>query len=163
MKLVHYTAIPLGLMLLFSAVIVSYDDAFAQRKVATMVTVDDVPSKVRPGNKVTLTGMVMTADKEPLPDASVNVYLFTSDPKLIVVASGVTGLEGMYEIVWDVKLIPRERAFTDVTQKIHTQIGSLFVKFEGDDGFAKSRTAKTTVTIVVNSIKTFVSSDKKVY
>jgi hypothetical protein len=79
------------------------------------------------------------------------------------VASGVTGLEGTFEIVWDVKLVPQERALTDVTQKIHTQVVSMFAQFEGDDTYASSKTGKTTVTIEVNSIKTFVNSDKKVY
>lgn len=163
MKVMHYGAVVLGLMLLISVAAVPYDNVFAQRKISTETTVDDVPRKVRPGQQVTLTGTVMTNDGHPVVDAPVNVYLLTSDPKLIVVASGVTGLEGTYEVVWDVKLIPRERALTDVTQKVHTQIGSLFVQFEGNDQFVSSRTSKTTVTIAVNSIFTFVSSDKKVY
>lgn len=163
MKLAHYAAIPLGLMLLLSTGLVSYDSAFAQRKTPVIVTIDDVPSKVRPGDKATLTGAVMTANEEPLPDVPVNIYILTSDPKLIVVASGVTGLEGTFEIVWDVKLVPQERAFTDVTKKIHTQVVSLFAQFEGDNTYASSKTGKTTVTIEVNSIKTFVNSDKKVY
>jgi len=163
MKVARYAAVPLGLMLLLSVVLVSNNDVFAQRKVPTIVTIDEVPSKVRPMDQVALTGMVMTADEDPIPNVSVNIYLLTSDPKLIVVASGVTGLEGTYEIVWDVKLVPRERALTDVTQKIHTQVASLFAQFEGDDVYAASKTAKTTVTIEVNSVKTFVSSDKKEY
>ncbi|MEM2760027.1 MAG: hypothetical protein QXU32_10695 [Nitrososphaerales archaeon] len=163
MKSQYYAAIPLGLMLLASTGLVFQNDALAQRKMPTIVTIDEVPSKVRPGDRVTLTGTVMTADEEPLSNIPVNIYLLTSDPQLIVAASGVTGLEGTYEIVWEVKLIPRDRPLDDVTQKIHTQIASLFAQFEGDDRFASSKTSKSTVTIEVNSIKTFVNSDKKVY
>ena len=163
MRLIRYSAIPLGLMLLLSTGLVSYDGVFAQRKMATIVTIDEVPSKMRPGDMVTLRGMVMTADEKPLPDAPVNIYLLTSDPRLIVVASGVTGLEGTYEIIWDVKLIPREKAFTDVTRQIDTQIASLFAQFEGDDRFTFSKTLKSTITIDVNSLKTFVNTDKKQY
>jgi hypothetical protein len=168
MKLAHYAAIPLGLMLLLSTGFVSYNNVFAQvnltqTKMATETTIDDVPKIVRPGKQVTLTGSVMSGDGEPLQDATVNIYLLTSAPKLIVVASGITGIEGTFEIVWDVKLIPQERALTDVTRKVDTQVGSLFAQFEGDDTFAPSKSAKSTVTIEVNSIKTFVSSDKKEY
>lgn len=163
MKWASYAAIPLGLLLLFSVVLVPFDGAFAQKKTATDITLDEFPSKVRPGDKTALTGMVTTADGEPIPDLAVNIYVLTSDPKLIVVASGVTGLEGTYEIVWDVKLIPQEKAFTDVTQKIHTQVMSMFAQFEGDDQYMASKTKKSTVTIEVNSITTFVSTDKKEY
>ncbi|MFQ5940859.1 MAG: hypothetical protein ACE5KA_04080 [Nitrososphaerales archaeon] len=163
MKLAVYAAIPLALVLLLYSMPFSYDDAFAQRKVATIVTIDEVPGQVRPGDKVSITGMVTTAEEEPLVDMPVNIYILTSDPKLVVVASGVTGIEGTYDIVWDVQLLPRERALTDVTQKIHTQIGSLFAQFEGDDRYAPSKTGKTTITIAVNSIKTFINTDKREY
>lgn len=163
MKIMHYGAVVLGLVLVISTIAVSYEGANAQRKMSTETTVDDVPKKVRPGQQVTLSGSVMSADGEPVTDGEVNVYLLTSDPKLIVVASGVTGLEGSYEIVWDVKLLTRERVLTDVTQKMDTQVASLFIQFEGNDRFASSKTSKTTITIDVNSVFTFVNTDKKVY
>jgi len=163
MKWAYYAAIPLGLLMLFSAGLVPFDGAFAQKKIATDITLDEFPGKVRPGDKTALTGMVTTADGEPIPDLPVNIYVLTSDPKLIVVASGVTGLEGTFEIIWDVKLIPQEKAFTDVTQKIHTQVMSMFAQFEGDDQYMTSKSKKSTVTIEVNSITTFVNTDKKEY
>ena len=163
MRLIRYATIPLGLMLLLSTGFVSYDGVFAQRKISTIVTIDEFSSKVRPGDMVPLRGMVMTADEKPVPNALVNIILLTSDPKLIVVASGITGLEGSYEIVWEVKLIPKERAWTDVTQQINTQLASLFVQFEGDERFTFSKTKKTTITIDVNSVNTFVSTDKREY
>lgn len=162
MKLAYY-AIPMGLMLFLSAGLVPYNDAFAQRKIPTIVTIDDVPSVVRPGDKVTLTGEVMTAAEVPIPDVPVNIYLLTSEPRMVKVASGVTGLEGIYEIVWNVKLLERERAPNDVTRQIPTQIAVLFAQFEGDDRFSNSKTGTTTIRIEANSIKTFINADKKVY
>ena len=164
MKLLHYAAITLGVMLVLSTGLVSYNSpASAARQKATEITIDDVPSIVRPGDKVTLTGSLMTTDGEPITDAAINIYLLTSDPQLIIAASGVTGLEGTYEITWNVQLLPIHRAFTDVTKQVKTQVASLFAQFEGNDDFAASKTAKTTITIERNSINTFVNSDKKLY
>ena len=163
MKPAQYVTITLVMIVLVSAVVVSYDAAFAQRKSSAIITIDEVPKKVRPGETVPLTGMVMTTTGEKISNAPVNIVLLTSDPRLIVVATGVTGLEGTYEIEWNVKFIPQERAFTDVTRQIDTQVASLFAQFEGNDNASASKTDKTTITIDVNSIKTFVNTDKRQY
>ncbi|MFQ5970549.1 MAG: hypothetical protein ACE5J2_08675 [Nitrososphaerales archaeon] len=164
MKLLPCAAITLGAILILSTVLVSYNSpASAAVQKATEITIDDVPSKVRPSDEVALTGSLMTSDGEPITDATINIYLLTSDPQLIIVASGVTGLEGTYEITWNVELLPTDRALHDVTKQVDTQVASLFAQFEGNDDFVASRTAKTTITIEVNSINTFVNPDKKLY
>lgn len=164
MKILSYTAVLMGLMLVLSTVLVSYNvPVMAAKQKATSVTIDEFPTKVRPGDEVTLTGMLTTADGEPINQEPVNIYILTSDPQLIVVATGVTGLEGTFEVVWDVQLTPIYKALVDVTKSFDTQVVSLFAQFEGDENFAASKTGKTTVTIEVNSLKTFVSTDKKVY
>jgi len=164
MKMLPYAAVSLGLMLVLSAGLVSNNvPAIAAKQKATIITIDEVPTKVRPGAKVTFTGTLTTVDGEPLNQVPVNIYILTSDPQLIVVASGVTGIEGTYEVVWDVQLVPIQRASTDITKSFDTQVVSLFAQFEGNENFGASKTAKSTVTIKVNSIKTFVNSDKKLY
>ena len=164
MKILSYAAVLMGLMLVLSAVLVSYNvPVMAAKQKATSVTIDEFPTKVRPGDQVTLTGMLTTADGEPINQEPVNIYILTSDPQLIVVATGVTGLEGTFEVVWDVQLTPIYKALVDVTKSFDTQVASLFAQFEGNEFYAASKTGKTTVTIEVNSIKTFVTTDKKVY
>lgn len=163
MKLTHYAAIALGFALVLSTVTITYDASAQRRQQQTIVTIDEVPKRVRPGWTIPLTGMVTDIEGNPMPNIPITVYLLTSDPKLVPAASGVTGLEGNYEVVWNVKLIEQQKAFTDVTQKVDTQVMSLFVQFDGDDRFASSKTSKTTVTIDVNSVQTFVNTDKKVY
>jgi len=164
MKLLSYAAVSLGLILVLSAGLVSYNvPAVAAKQKATSVAIDEFPTKVRPGDQVTLTGMLTTADGEPINQVPVNIYLLTSEPQLILAATGVTGIEGTFEVVWDVQLIPFERAHMDVTKSFDTQVVSLFAQFDGDENFASSKTGKTTVTIEVNSLKTFVSTDKKIY
>ncbi|MFQ5921148.1 MAG: hypothetical protein ACE5JV_03935, partial [Nitrososphaerales archaeon] len=165
MRMLQYVAIPLGLMLVISAGLGSYYPlASAAGKQATVVEIDEVPGKVRPGEGVTIAGTITTADGEPLPPQTpLIVYLLTSDPRLVEAASGVTGLEGTFEIVWDVELVFTYRASHDTVKSIDTQVMSLFVQFEGDDTFAPSKSSKTTVTIEVNSLKTFVNPDKKEY
>ena len=164
MKILSYAAVLMGLMLVLSAALVSYNvPVMAAKQKATSVTIDEFPTKVRPGDQVTLTGMLTTADGEPINQEPVNIYILTSDPQLIVVATGVTGLEGTFEVVWDVQLTPIYKALVDVTKSFDTQVASLFAQFEGNENFAASKTRKTTVTIEVNSIKTFVTTDKKVY
>ena len=164
MKMIPYAAVSLGLILVLSAGLVSYNvPVIAAKQKATSVTIDEFPTKVRPGDKITLTGMLTTADGDPINQVPVNIYILTSDPQLIVVASGVTGLEGTYEVTWDVELVPIQKALADVTKSFDTEVVSMFAQFEGDENFAPSKTGKTTVTIEVNYIKTFVSTDKKVY
>jgi len=164
MKILSYAAVLMGLMLVLSAALVSYNvPVMAAKQKATSVTIDEFPTKVRPGDQVTLTGMLTTADGEPINQEPVNIYILTSDPQLIVVATGVTGLEGTFEVVWDVQLTPIYKALVDVTKSFDTQVASLFAQFEGNEFYAASKTGKTTVTIEVNSIKTFVTTDKKVY
>jgi hypothetical protein len=164
MKMLSYAAVPLGLMLVLSAGLVSYNvPVIAAKQQATMVSIDEFTTKVRPGDQVTLTGMLTTADGKPINQSPVNIYILTSEPQLIVVATGVTGLEGTFEVVWNVELVPIHKAIMDVTKSFDTQVVSLFAQFEGDENFAASKTGKTTVTIEVNSIKTFVTTDKKVY
>jgi len=164
MKMLSYAAVLLGLMLVLSTVLITNNvPAIAAKQKATTVSIDEVPTKVRPGDKVTFTGMLTTVDGEPINQVPVNIYLLTSDPQLIVAATGVTGIEGTYEIVWGVQLIPIQRASSDVTKSVDTQVVSLFAQFEGNDDFGASKTGKSTVTIEVNSVKTFVNSDKKIY
>ncbi len=164
MKKLPYAAVSLGLMLVLSAGLASYNiPAFAAKQKATMVTIDEIPTKVRPGDKVTFTGMLTTVDGEPVNQAPVNIYVLTSEPQLIVVTSGVTGIDGTYKVTWDVQLIPIQKATYDLTQSFDTEVVSMFAQFEGNEKFAPSKTPKSTVTIEVNSIKTFVNTDKKVY
>jgi hypothetical protein len=163
MKSWYYAAMPLAALLVLSVGLVSNDNAFGQRKSASLISMDEVQNIVRPGAEVTITGIVTTGEEEPIPDAAVTIYFATSEPRLIPVATGVTGLEGTFEVVWNVELLPIERALTDVTQKVDSQIGELFAQFEGNDRFAASKTGKTTITIDVNSLTTFVNTDKKLY
>lgn len=164
MKILPYVAVSMGLILVLSAGLASNNlPANAAKQKATVITIDEVPGKVRPGDTVTLTGTLTTADGEPVNQVPVNIILLTSDPRLVVAASGVTSPDGTYEISWDVELIPTDKALTDVTQKMQTQVVSLFAQFDGDEQFAPSKTGKSTVSIQVNAIKTFVNTDKKVY
>jgi len=164
MKILPYAAVSLGLMLVLSAGLLSNNfPANAAKQKATVIAIDEVPGKVRPGNTVTITGMLTTVGGEPLNQVPVNIILLTSEPRLITAASGVTSPEGAYEISWDVKLIPTDKALTDVTQKMQSQVVSLFAQFDGNEQFAPSKTDKSTVTIEANTIETFVNTDKKVY
>jgi len=168
-KILPYAALPLGLMLVLSATSVSYYlPANAQVNLnaagmATVITLNDVPGKVRIGEKVTLTGALTTVDGEPINQVPVNIYLLTSEPKLMVAASGVTGRDGSFEITWDVQAIPTNKATYDVTKTLATQVVSLFAQFEGSAQYATSKTGKSTVKIEANSIKVFINADKKVY
>ncbi len=164
MKMQPWAAISLGLILVLSVVAVSNNvPVAAARQKATTITIDEVPTKVRPGDQVTFTGVLTTADGEPVNQEPVNIYVLTSDPRLIVVATGVTGIEGTYEVMWNVQLLSMDKATHDLTTNFDTQVVSLFAQFEGDENFVSSKTGKTTVTIEVNSMKTFVSTDKKLY
>ncbi len=166
--MLQYVALSLGLMLVLSTAFVSYVPANAQVNLnptgmATVITLDDVPVKVRIGDNITLTGMLTTADGDPISQVPVNIYILTSEPQLIVAASGVTGLDGKYEVMWDVQTIPTTKAIYDVTKALPKQVVSIFAQFEGNEKYAASKTGKSTVKIEPNFIKVFVNSDKKIY
>lgn len=164
MKRLAYVGIILGLMLvLYAGTVSSAPLATAQKRAPTVITLDEVPTKVRPGDQVTFTGMLTTADGEPLSQIPVKIYVLTSDPRQIEVASGFTGLEGAYEVTWNVELVSFSRASADVTKSLDTQVVSLFAQFDGDEQYTRSKTGKSTVTIEVNKVNTFVTFDKKVY
>jgi hypothetical protein len=93
----------------------------------------------------------------------VTIYKFVPKPELIPIASGVTGIDGDFELSWIAEFTPIERAPTDVTRKFQTETVTIFAQFDGNDQYASSRSGKNTATIKVNEIKTFVNSDKNLY
>lgn len=168
MKTPSYVALSLGLLLILSATFVSSSRANAQVNLnatgtPTVLTIDDVPARVRIGDNVTLSGTLTTVDGKPIPHVLVNIYLFTPEPRLFVVASGSTGTDGRYEVAWNVQAIVTNKLSNDVTKKLTTQSVSLFAQFDGNGAYAGSKTGKAAVIIEANTIKVFVNTDKNAY
>jgi len=165
MKVLSYIALSLGLLLTFSTL--SYS-ASAQVNLQatgtrTLLTLDDLPSKIRIGEKVSFTGKLTTSDDTPIEGASIVVYSFTAEPRLAPIASIVTDGNGEYRAEWEADAAIVNKPDNDVTKKIPTQVVSIFAQYDGDDTYAPSKSKKSIVSIQPNSVKAFVNADKKAY
>jgi hypothetical protein len=160
----------MGLVLVLSTVAMA-NTSFAQRKMPTILEFEMTGCKnsltcgaeLLVGDEVQFTGVLTNANGDPLSEMPVTIYKFVPKPELIPIASGVTGIDGDFELSWIAEFTPIERAPTDVTRKFQTETVTIFAQFDGNEQYASSRSGKNTATIKVNEIKTFVNSDKNLY
>ncbi|MFQ5970550.1 MAG: hypothetical protein ACE5J2_08680 [Nitrososphaerales archaeon] len=115
------------------------------------------------GDMVTFSGTLTTENETPIPGATVNIMNLLPTPELVVIATGVTGIDGDFELSWTAQFTPREKASTDVLKKYLDETLELFAQFEGDATYAETRTGKLIATIKANQVFTSVNSEKKVY
>ncbi len=115
------------------------------------------------GDTVTFGGSLATPDGTPIAGEKINVVKLTSKPELIVIASGVTGIDGSYTVSWTAQFTPREKAIQDVTKKFLHEDIVVFATFGGDDKFGPAKTGKLTATIDANQLLTSVNVGKRVY
>lgn len=115
------------------------------------------------GETVTFHGTLTTKDEKPIPGATVNIVQLLSKPELVTIASGVTGIDGEFDLMWTAQFTPVEKATTDVTKKFLKETVVFFAQYDGDDTYAGARTAKQTATIMANQIFTTVNAEKRVY
>lgn len=133
------------------------------RGLPTILTLDDLPAKVRIGDIITLTGTLATVDGKPAEQVTVKIQILTSEPQLITLGSALTDKDGMYQVTWKVRALETNKLSNDVTKKLPTQVASIFAQFDGDETYAASKSAKSTVSIGPNMMKVFISTDKNAY
>ncbi|MFQ5969437.1 MAG: hypothetical protein ACE5J2_02960 [Nitrososphaerales archaeon] len=115
------------------------------------------------GNIVTFNGSLTTEDGSGIGGAEIKIIKMIPKPELIVVASGVTGLDGSYSIEWTAEFTETEKTFQDVTKKMLSETVSIYAEFEGDDNYSQTRSAKFTVTIKANQLLTSINAERKLY
>lgn len=115
------------------------------------------------GDEVTFEGVLTTADGEPVRDAEINIIKFIPKPAQIAIVSGVTGIDGDFNISWTAEFTDTEKAPQDVTAKMLTENVVIYADFAGNDEFDASRSAKNTAIIGANGVSTFVNSDRNLY
>ena len=115
------------------------------------------------GDTVTFSGTLTTEDGTPIPGAEISIIKLVPTPELVTIASGVTGIDGAYDLSWTAEFTPRETVSTDVLKKFLDENVALFAQFEGDENYAEKRTGKLTATIKANQVFTSVNSEKRVY
>ncbi len=115
------------------------------------------------GDTVTFTGTLTDADDRPLGGAKVDIIKFIPKPAQVVVASGVTGIDGDFKLSWSAAFTETEKPFQDVTRKILDENAVIYADFPGNDQYSPSRSAKNVAVIHANEVKTFVNSDKNLY
>jgi len=115
------------------------------------------------GDTVTFSGTLTTEDGTPIPKASINIIKLLPTPELVVVASGVTGIDGAYDLSLTAEFTQRETVSSSVLEKLLDENVVFFAEFEGDENYSAARTAKMIATIKANQIFTSVNSEKRVY
>ncbi|MFQ5970576.1 MAG: hypothetical protein ACE5J2_08810, partial [Nitrososphaerales archaeon] len=115
------------------------------------------------GDEVTFNGVLTTEEGESIPEADINIIKFTPKPEQVVIASGVTGIDGDFELSWTAQLTETEKAPQDVTGKMLSETVVIYADFAGNDQFSASRSGKNTAVIQANEINTSVNSDKNLY
>ncbi len=115
------------------------------------------------GDQVTFKGVLTTEDGKPVRDGQINIIKFIPKPELVVIASGVTGIDGDFQLTWTADITTVEKPMQDVTHKKLSENVAIYADFPGNDQFAPSRSAKNTAIIEANELKTFVNSDKNLY
>jgi len=117
------------------------------------------------GDTVTFSGALTTEDGTPIPGATVNIIKLLPKPELVVIASGVTGIDGAYDLSWTAEFTPREKssASTETLEKFLDENIVLFAQFDGDEQYAEARTGKLAAAIKANQVFTSVNAEKRVY
>ncbi|MEM2759441.1 MAG: hypothetical protein QXW73_01440, partial [Nitrososphaerales archaeon] len=93
----------------------------------------------------------------------VRIVQLLPKPELVTIASGVTGIDGEFDLTWTAQFTPAAKAHTDVTKKFLKETVVFFAQFDGDDTYAEARTGKQTATIKANQLFTSVNAEKRVY
>jgi hypothetical protein len=115
------------------------------------------------GDTVTFSGTLTAEDGTPIAGAAINIVKLLAKPELVVIASGVTGIDGAYDLSWTAEFTPREKVSSDVTKKFLEENIVLFAQFDGDEAYTAARTAKMSATVKADEIFTSVNSEKRVY
>ncbi len=115
------------------------------------------------GDTVMFSGSLTTLDGTPVPGATINIVKLIPKPELIVIASGVTGIDGSYNISWTAEFTPKEKVTTDVTKKFLHENIVVFATFDGGDKYAPGKSGKMTATVDANQLITSINAEKRVY
>ena len=161
----------MGVMLVMSTALAVSNTSFAAKQRASVVSMEmnactnsmTCNAVFLVGDEVTFDGVLTTAEGEPISGAEINIIKAIPKPEMIVIASGVTGIDGDFALSWTAEFTEKEKAPQDVTGKILDENVAIFAQFEGDDQYMASRTPKNTAVIKADAIDTFVNSDKNLY
>jgi hypothetical protein len=115
------------------------------------------------GDTVTFTGTLTTEDGDPISGAQIEIIKFIPKPELVVIASGVTGIDGAYDLSWTAEFTEIEKAPQDVTKKMLSENVVIYADFAGDEGYGAARSGKNTAIIEASALKTLVNSDMNLY
>lgn len=114
-----------------------------------------------PGDTVTFTGILTDATGRFVGDAKVNIYSFIGmDSQLLT--SAVTERDGTFKATWQAQFLGKKVIGETFKQRIN-EVLTIFAKFEGNDKYAPSQSAKIVITVKIKDMLTVVATDKKLY
>jgi len=161
----------MGVMLVMSSALALSNTSFAAKQKPTALSLEmsgctntmTCNAVILVGEEVTFNGVLTTVEGEPISGADINIIKFVPKPELVVIASGVTGIDGDFQLSWTAEFTVTDKAPQDVTRKMLNENVAIYADFAGNDQYAPSRSAKNTAIIQANEITTFVNSDKNLY
>lgn len=150
-------------------------DAFAafepDRRIPTVISLDLIEqcintmtcnAEIFTGETVTFTGMLTEEGGMPLKDKEIQIVALLPDPKIVTLTTTTTNIDGMFTAEWTAALLKPKTDFSP-SGELRSESLEIFAVFPGDEELAPSRSGKQPVTLSVNSIHTFVNSDKNLY
>ncbi|MFQ5940858.1 MAG: hypothetical protein ACE5KA_04075 [Nitrososphaerales archaeon] len=115
------------------------------------------------GEAVSFSGTLTGADGRPIPNAEIKILKLLAKPELVTIVSGVTGIDGGYDLKWTAEFTPVEKPHTSTLQKFLKETVVFLAQYEGDDTYADAMTSKQTATIHANQIFTTINAEQRVY
>ena len=113
------------------------------------------------GYTVTFTGILTDNAGKFIPDATVNIYVFTAT-NIQLLTSAVTDVDGTFRTSWEAQFTETKSVGETFKQQIN-QVLTLFAKFEGDETYSASQSGKMVITVKIKDMITVVATDKKLY
>ncbi|MFQ5970551.1 MAG: hypothetical protein ACE5J2_08685, partial [Nitrososphaerales archaeon] len=95
----------MGVMLVMSTALALPSISFAAKQKPTVLSVEmsgctnsmTCNAKLVVGDEVTFNGVLTTEEGESIAEAEINIIKFIPKPELVVIATGVTGIDGDFE------------------------------------------------------------------
>src|SRR5574341_1432011 len=131
----------MGVMLVMSTALAVSSTSFAAKQKASVLSMEmsgctnsmTCNAELLVGDEITFDGVLTTADGEPIRGAEINIVKLIPKPEIVVIASGVTGIEGDFALSWTAEFTEIEVSGPrkDPLQIISEQIQELAERMAG--------------------------------
>jgi hypothetical protein len=155
---------------LLGSIVVPALGATRSKLIPAQLTVEPLPecknllqcnASFHAGETITFTGILTDEKGKFIPDATVNIYR-SSALETQLLASGVTELDGSFEIKWKAQFIEKKEAGETFKQQLR-EVSMIFAEFPGNDQYAQAKSGKMVITVKIMDVLNNLATDKRLY